>query len=234
MQRTNSNRSPDRFRDREPNSGTEERDTLLSRTATPDLEGGVGSSSRSGNGNGRSFLPTFATRGSSGKKRRDSNDGHVFLDPRGTNKRSRGSANSRLEREQQRRLCILVTVLLFPLTFVLLLITHTFHIPWIHDSSSDLPPSTNPPGKGGDGPQHVPIPISGPFKLPPPTNVPRNDAFWTQGEGGLVASEDETCSRMGVDILKAGGNAVVSRLASIVTQADVRESVCSFHLCDVF
>jgi hypothetical protein len=219
MQRQSSN---DRSRDRQPNLATEERDTLLSRSVTPDLEA-AGSSSRSGtgSGNGRSFLPNFTTRGSNGKKRRNSND-HVLFDPRRGNGGERLST-SRIERDQQRRLCILVTVLIFPLTFILLLMTHTFHIPWIHDRSSDLPPSTDPPGKGGDGPQHVPIPIGG---LPPPTNVPRNDAFWTQGEGGIVASEDETCSRMGVDILKAGGNAVVSQNPHVSVYLPPPQTTC--------
>ena len=196
MQRTNSFRR-DAEGEREPNAGTEERDTLLSRSATPDLEA-AGRSSRKG-----SLLPSFARGGTraNGKKRRDSNE-NIFLDTR------RGSA--RTEREQQRRLCIAITLIIIPLTFVFLLFTHTFHIPWIHDRSDDTPPTTNPPGSHGDGPQHVPIPIKGPFKLPPPTDVPRNDAFWTEGEKGVVASEDETCSKMGVDILKAGGNAVVS------------------------
>lgn len=229
MQRTNSFRRPSagELDETIPNPGTEERDTLLSRSnpgsgsQTPDLEAG-GRSSRNGNGNGNgsSLLPSFVRGGSNntakknGKKRRDSNE--IFLDPRragGSGGGGSGGGYRRSEREhqQQRRLCTLITLLFIPLTLILLLFTGTLHIriPFLKD-----PHNHNPPTSGnGDGRQKVPIPISnnnGTFTLPPPTNKPRNEAFWTQGEKGVVASEDAKCSEMGVQILERGGNAVVS------------------------
>jgi hypothetical protein len=229
MQRTNSFRRPSagELDETIPNPGTEERDTLLSRSnpgsgsQTPDLEAG-GRSARNGNGNGSSLLPSFVRGGTTntakknGKKRRDSNE--IFLDPRragGTGGGGLGGGYRRSEREQQqqRRLCTLITLLFIPLTLVLLLFTGTLHIriPFLKDPHNHNP---HPPTSGnGDGRQKVPIPISnnnGTFTLPPPTNKPRNEAFWTQGEKGVVASEDAKCSEMGVQILERGGNAVVS------------------------
>jgi hypothetical protein len=235
MQRTNSFRRPSagELDETVPNPGTEERDTLLSRSIpgsgsqTPDLEAG-GRSARNGNGNGNgngsSLLPSFVRGGSNnttkknGKKRRDSNE--IFLDPRraggggsGGGGLDGGYRRSEREHQQQRRLCTLITLLFIPLTLVLLLFTGTLHIriPFLKDPHNHNP---HPPTSGnGDGRQKVPIPISnnnGTFTLPPPTNKPRNEAFWTQGEKGVVASEDAKCSEMGVQILERGGNAVVS------------------------
>ncbi|ORY26867.1 nucleophile aminohydrolase [Naematelia encephala] len=49
----------------------------------------------------------------------------------------------------------------------------------------------------GDGPMVPPV-----YTLPPPTGLPRNPAYLVNGTLGAVASEDSTCSSLGVSILR--------------------------------
>ncbi|KAG8850362.1 hypothetical protein FRB96_000426 [Tulasnella sp. 330] len=54
-----------------------------------------------------------------------------------------------------------------------------------------------------------------PFPTPPfPSGLPRNPAYLAKGKHGGVATENEICSEIGIDILKAGGSAVDSAIAS--------------------
>lgn len=120
-----------------------------------------------------------------------------------------GICESKVEKRQQRQLYTLLLGLFVPLTVGITLLC-LFNNPPNASSPPRQPPSTGPPGSKTP---HVPVPIGGGnWTLPPPSNVPRNDAYWTQGRHGVVASEEAGCSRMGVDILKRGGNAVVSAM----------------------
>ncbi|WVF70079.1 gamma-glutamyltransferase [Kwoniella sp. CBS 6097] len=49
----------------------------------------------------------------------------------------------------------------------------------------------------GDGPMVPPV-----WTLPPPTGLPRNDAYLIKATSGAVASEDKTCSDLGLSILR--------------------------------
>ncbi|GAA5912219.1 hypothetical protein JCM6882_005198 [Rhodosporidiobolus microsporus] len=51
-------------------------------------------------------------------------------------------------------------------------------------------------------------------KLPPPKPGGRNAAWMVSGWGGGVASEEERCSRIGVDVLKENGTAVDAAIAT--------------------
>ncbi|OCF41169.1 gamma-glutamyltransferase [Kwoniella heveanensis CBS 569] len=56
----------------------------------------------------------------------------------------------------------------------------------------------------GDGPMVPPV-----WTLPPPTGLPRNDAYLINATSGAVASEDKTCSDLGLSILRdMNGSAV--------------------------
>ncbi|WRT65034.1 gamma-glutamyltransferase [Kwoniella shivajii] len=56
----------------------------------------------------------------------------------------------------------------------------------------------------GDGPMVPPV-----WTLPPPTGLPRNDAYLVNATRGAVASEDVTCSNLGLSILRdKNGSAV--------------------------
>lgn len=55
-----------------------------------------------------------------------------------------------------------------------------------------------------------PIPGNGPHHLP----GERNPSYLIHATRGAVASESETCSKIGVDILKEGGNAVDAAIAA--------------------
>lgn len=114
---------------------------------------------------------------------------------------------------KERTLCLVATSLFILVTFVLLIATRAIPNPLTRypgdiDSTDPNDPNQNP-GSGGKGGPHVVVPIGGP-QLPPPTDLPRNDAYLVRAEKGAVASEDVDCSKMGVDVLKEGGNAVVS------------------------
>ena len=54
------------------------------------------------------------------------------------------------------------------------------------------------------------IEAQGAPSLPPPTKLPRNEAYEVSGKNGVVAADEGTCSEMGVDVLRQGGNSVVS------------------------
>ncbi|WWC59190.1 gamma-glutamyltransferase [Kwoniella dejecticola CBS 10117] len=55
-----------------------------------------------------------------------------------------------------------------------------------------------------DGPMVPPV-----WTLPPPTGLPRNEAYLIQASNGAVASEDKTCSELGLSILRdKNGSAV--------------------------
>lgn len=94
--------------------------------------------------------------------------------------------------------------------FLILLTTLILYLSSLSQSSSSPGgiPSTSPEDPNGP---HVVVPIS-PINLPPPTGLPRNDAYLVEAQNGAVASEDITCSDMGVEVLRKGGNAVVSDL----------------------
>jgi hypothetical protein len=51
-------------------------------------------------------------------------------------------------------------------------------------------------------------------KLPPPQPGLRNPSYLVRGEHGAVASETETCSQIGIDILKDGGKATDAAIGS--------------------
>lgn len=51
-------------------------------------------------------------------------------------------------------------------------------------------------------------------KLPPPQPGLRNPSYLVRGMNGAVASETETCSQIGIDILKEGGKATDAAIAS--------------------
>ncbi|WVQ97806.1 gamma-glutamyltransferase [Kwoniella sp. CBS 9459] len=56
----------------------------------------------------------------------------------------------------------------------------------------------------GDGPMVPPV-----WTLPPPTGLPRNEAYLINATSGAVASEDKTCSDLGLSILRdKNGSAV--------------------------
>ncbi|WWC67679.1 gamma-glutamyltransferase [Kwoniella pini CBS 10737] len=62
----------------------------------------------------------------------------------------------------------------------------------------------------GDGPMVPPV-----WTLPPPTGLPRNEAYLIQAQNGAVASEDKTCSDLGLSILKdKNGSAVDSAITT--------------------
>lgn len=108
------------------------------------------------------------------------------------------------------RLCIAGTTGIIVITFLFYL----YFRPATVDSGG-LP--TNGDGSGtGSGDPHVVIPADQPWKLPPPTGLPRNEAFLTKAESGAVASEDVTCSQMGTDILRKGGNAVDAAITTTI------------------
>lgn len=52
-------------------------------------------------------------------------------------------------------------------------------------------------------------------RLPPPTGLPRNEAFLIKARYGAVASEDKTCSEMGISILKVRISKLRCKLESI-------------------
>lgn len=51
-------------------------------------------------------------------------------------------------------------------------------------------------------------------KLPPPQPGLRNPSYLVRGEHGAVATETETCSQIGIDILKDGGKATDAAIGS--------------------
>lgn len=114
---------------------------------------------------------------------------------------------------KERTLCLVATSLFAIVTIILLIATRAIPSPFGgHSHQIDPTDPTDPhqnPGKGGKGGPHVVVPIGGP-QLPPPTDLPRNDAYLVKAEKGAVASEDVDCSKMGTQVLKEGGNAVVS------------------------
>jgi gamma-glutamyltranspeptidase/glutathione hydrolase/leukotriene-C4 hydrolase len=65
--------------------------------------------------------------------------------------------------------------------------------------------------------QELPI-RRGPFPTPPnpypSPGTPRNPAYLIRAEHGAVASENDICSEIGVDVLKEGGSAVDAAIAS--------------------
>jgi len=64
----------------------------------------------------------------------------------------------------------------------------------------------HPTGPYPEPPRHSSAP-SGTFSVPhvEPTGKPRNPAYMVKASNGAVATENEICSEMGVDILKANG-----------------------------
>jgi hypothetical protein len=114
---------------------------------------------------------------------------------------------------KERTLCLVATSLFAIITIVLLIATRAIPNPFGGHSHRIDPANPNDPnqnpGKGGKGSPHVVVPINGP-QLPPPTDLPRNEAYLVKAENGAVASEDVDCSKMGTQVLKEGGNAVVS------------------------
>ncbi|WVQ76804.1 gamma-glutamyltransferase [Cryptococcus sp. DSM 104548] len=65
-------------------------------------------------------------------------------------------------------------------------------------------------GKLGDGPMVPPV-----WTLPPPTGLPRNDPYLINATSAAVASEDVTCSNLGLDILQnKNGSAVDSAITT--------------------
>lgn len=50
-------------------------------------------------------------------------------------------------------------------------------------------------------------------KLPPPQPGLRNPSYFVRGEHGAVATETETCSQIGIDVLKDGGKATDAAIA---------------------
>ncbi|TYJ52700.1 gamma-glutamyltransferase [Cryptococcus floricola] len=65
-------------------------------------------------------------------------------------------------------------------------------------------------GKLGDGPMVPPV-----WTLPPPTGLPRNDPYLINATSAAVASEDVTCSNLGLDILRnKNGSAVDSAIST--------------------
>lgn len=119
---------------------------------------------------------------------------------------------------KERTLCLVATTLFILVTFVLLIATRAIPNPLNRGFGGIDPTDPNDPHQnpsGGKGGPHVVVPIGGP-QLPPPTDLPRNDAYLVRAEKGAVASEDVDCSKMGVDVLKEGGNAVVSVLSYLM------------------
>lgn len=158
-----------------------------------------------------SLLPSFNNnnndgRSSSRRKRRNSN-GHHDNNGDGGNPLK---AVVQEARDKVSTLCFVATVGVVAITLLLLIYVQAIPSPFSRgsgrsgDGGGGRWGSTNP--NDGKGPTVV-VPDE-PFKLPPPTGLPRNDAYLVQAENGAVAAEDITCSRMGVDILKRGGNAV--------------------------
>lgn len=62
-------------------------------------------------------------------------------------------------------------------------------------------------------------------KLPPPQPGLRNPSYLVRGEHGAVATETETCSQIGIDILKDGGKA---------TDAAIGSALCGESLVAIF
>ncbi|GAA6004120.1 hypothetical protein JCM10207_002436 [Rhodosporidiobolus poonsookiae] len=65
-------------------------------------------------------------------------------------------------------------------------------------------------GGGGDGKDKVPDMT----KLPPPKPGGRNPSYMVSGWGGAVASEEERCSKIGVEVLRENGTAVDAGIAT--------------------
>lgn len=137
-------------------------------------------------------------------------------DGRSANKRKRRNSNGhggnplksvvREARDRISTLCLVATIGFIAVTLLLLIYVQAIPSPFTRGGNSGGGGwgSTNPT----DGKSPTVVVPDEPFKLPPPTGLPRNDAYLVQAENGAVAAEDITCSRMGVDILKRGGNAV--------------------------
>ncbi len=105
---------------------------------------------------------------------------------------------------QQRRLMCTVFPLLALATLLILMLSGAIPNPIGPTPHANQPASSDPKK---DSP-HVVIPTNRTYTLPPPTDLPRNPAYMTEAGHGAVASEDITCSNMGVDVLREGGNAV--------------------------
>ncbi|KAJ9096809.1 hypothetical protein QFC21_005080 [Naganishia friedmannii] len=120
---------------------------------------------------------------------------------------------------KERTLCLVATSLFAIVTIVLLIATRAVPNPFSKHSHEIDPTGPNDPhqnpGKGGKGSPHVVVPINGP-QLPPPTDLPRNEAYLVKAEKGAVASEDVDCSKMGIQVLKDGGNAVDAAISTCI------------------
>ncbi len=117
-------------------------------------------------------------------------------------------ATSQTEIKRRRNLIICLIPLLTLVSLVLCVSAGAIPNPF---SSS---PANSSDGDSGNPHVILPTGPDGPFRLPPPTGLPRNEAFITHADHGAVASEDITCSNMGVDVLKEGGNAVDAAIAT--------------------
>ncbi|KAJ9108666.1 hypothetical protein QFC20_003365 [Naganishia adeliensis] len=206
MMRSNSynNKNGSRYTGGAGGAAEDERDQLL----TPGEH-------RSGAGGSGSDLEI----GNHVKSQRESNkkDKHNRRNSNGLLGFSRHS-ESRQMAGKERTLCLVATSLFVVLTVVLLIAARAIPNPFDRSPYLDPTDPNDPhqnPGKGGKGGPHVVVPIGGP-QLPPPTDLPRNDAYLIKAEKGAVASEDVDCSKMGVDVLKEGGNAVDAAVATCI------------------
>ncbi|KAG8997197.1 hypothetical protein FRB94_011144 [Tulasnella sp. JGI-2019a] len=89
--------------------------------------------------------------------------------------------------------------------------------PPVQTSSSVLYTKTSRPSSTTSDQEPIPSTTepSIPFPLPPfPSGLPRNPAYLAKGKHGGVATENDKCSDIGIDMLKAGGSAVDAAIAS--------------------
>ena len=202
MMRSNSysNKNGNRYTGGAGGAADDERDQLLTPAEHRSGAGGSGSDLEIGN-----HAENQRKSNKKGKHNRRNSNGLLGFSRRSESRQMAG---------KERTLCLVATSLFIVLTIVLLIAARAIPNPFDRNPYLDPTDPNDPhqnPGNGGKGGPHVVVPIGGP-QLPPPTDLPRNDAFLVKAEKGAVASEDVDCSKMGVDVLKEGGNAVVSTL----------------------